>query len=188
MNLRRWPLALAAGVLALAGCSTQLGPPTASLDNVQRLRSAGVMPVALGEFTLGAGAPARVDQGISIRGLTVGSGQGGMAGHLKATLAAELLAAGLLDPRSSAVIHAQLTDSEVDAAIREGTGRLAARFSVYRDGREVWARDIAVTATWPSSFVGVEAASAAINEYGLLHRKLVAKLIDDPGFRAALGP
>lgn len=189
MTAPRWRLAAAAAVLALAtGCSTQLGPPVASLENVQRLRAAGLMPMALGDFTLAAGTPAQVDKGISVRGLSVGSAQGGMAGYLKATLTAELQAAGLLDPRSKAVILGELTDSDVDAAIREGTGRLAARFTVRRDGREVWRRELKVSATWPSSFVGVEAASAAINEYGLLHRKLVAALLDDPEFRAALRP
>jgi hypothetical protein len=32
------------------------------------------------------------------------------------------------------------------------------------------------------------AIPGAINEYGLLYRKLVAMLLDDPGFRAAARP
>ena len=39
-------------------------------------------------------------------------------------------------------------------------------------------------ATWPSSFVGVEAIPAGINQYTALYHSLVGKLLDDPDYRA----
>jgi len=105
--------------------------------------------------------------------------------HLKDTLVAELTAAGVYDLASHYVINGQLTDSQIDAAIGTGTGRLAARFTVTNRGRVVYDKEVAAEASWESSFMGAVAIPMAMNQYGALYKTLVAKLVDDPDFRSA---
>lgn len=169
----------------LTGCAQlQMGAPVASVDNIGKAKSIGA-PVALGDFK--PAAAVKDDAGISMRTNTVTSPvQGSFAQYLKENLAVELRAAGLLDPASKTVIGGELTDSKVDSATAQGTGSLGARFVVTRTGAKVFDKELRVDATWESSFVGAVAIPAAINNYGALYRKLIAKLLDDDEFKRAL--
>jgi hypothetical protein len=172
----------------LFGCAAvKLPAPTASADNVQQLRSAAPAPLQAGKFALAAGKDAGMDkiQG-GLRGSTVEAQSGSFSQYLKDQLLAELKAAGVYDERSTTVIEAQLTDSKLDAAIGTGTGRLAARFTVTRDGQKVYDKELAVSESWDSSFVGAVALPEAINRYGSFYRKLIAELFKDPEFRKAV--
>lgn len=172
----------------LFGCAAvKLPAPTASADNVQQLRSAAPAPLQTGKFALAAGKDAGMDkiQG-GLRGSTVEAQSGSFSQYLKDQLLAELKAAGVYDERSTTVIEAQLTDSKLDAAIGTGTGRLAARFTVTRDGKKVYDKELAVSESWDSSFVGAVALPEAINRYGSFYRKLIAELFKDPEFRKAV--
>lgn len=187
--LRAARLTLALGTAAvLSACVTaKLPPPSASAANVEKLKTAKAAPAQLGSFKLAAGKPASMDTSLGgLRGSSMEPAAGTFSGQLRDELAAELKAAGLLDPASTLVIEGELTDSRVDAAIGTGTGRLAARFIVKRAGQKVFDKELAAEASWESSFVGAIAIPAAINQYGALYKSLVGKLLDDAEFRAAI--
>jgi len=121
-----------------------------------------------------------------LRGSSVEPANGSFAKTLREELVVELKAAGLYDDASNIVITGQLTDSQVDAAIGTGTGKLGAHFTVTRDGKAVFDKTITVDAKWDSSFVGAIALPAAINQYTALYKTLAGKLFADPDFQKAL--
>lgn len=181
---------LAGLTLVTTGCAQlQLSPPKASIDNVQKVRSAGMAPVAVGTFTLDPKQDPAMDKAISMRGANTAKSPvgGSFAQYLKGTLAAELQAAGLLDPASNLVISGFLTESSVETT-GTGTGTLGARFVVTRNGAVAYEQELKVSSTWQSSFMAAVAVPAAAGEYELLYRKLVAALLDDPAFRRAVAP
>lgn len=181
-------LFLAAMLAVLSGCAAVKMPaPTPSAANVEKLRSAKLAPAQVGTFKLAAGKPADMDTTLGgLRGSTLSPTNGSFAGQLRDELAAELTAAGLLDPKSDIVIEGQLTDSMVDAAIGTGKGRLAAKIQIKRGTATVFDKEVVAEASWESSFVGAVALPAAINQYGALYKTLVGKLFDDADFKRAL--
>jgi hypothetical protein len=172
----------------LTGCATvKMPPPAPSAANAEKLRTTKLAPAQLGSFKLAAGKPASMDTTLGgLRGSSVSPANGSFAGQLRDELAAELSAAGLVDPKSNIVIEGQLTDSMVDAAISTGRGRLAAKIQVRRDGQLRFDKELVAEATWPSSVLGAVALPAAINQYGALYKTLVGRLFDDPDFKRAL--
>lgn len=187
---RSMTLGLCLSVLLLGACATATLPePMASASTVGVLRGANLAPASVGEFKLADGKPVALDQGLTggLRGSNITAPGGSFAQHLRATLVAELRSAGLIDDKSNTVITGQLTDSMVDAAIGTGTARLAARFVVRKDGKVTFDKELAITDSWESSFVGAVAIPLAIEKYGALYRGLVAKLTADPEFKLALG-
>lgn len=183
--LRIAPLFFALGLAGCANVTLDAAPASPAL--VEKLRAAQLRPAQVGAFTLAAGKPASMDSGLDgLRGNSLVPAKGSWAQLLKDTLVTELGAAGLLDPASTSIIEAQLTDSKVDAPVGVGTGRLAARFTVTRSGRRVFDKELAAEATWESSFVGGVAVPEAIRQYAALYKSLAAKLIDDTDFRKAL--
>lgn len=179
------PLAL----LGTLGCaSVQLDAGSATPATLEQLRGAGLAPMQVGPFALAAGKPAEMDRALSggLRGSTLTPAKGSFAQLLKDTLVVELAAAGLYDVNSPVVVQGELTDSAVDAAIGTGTGRLAARFKVHRGGELVFDRELVVQSSWESSFMGAVAVPMAMNHYHGMYKTLVAKLVQEPGFRKAL--
>lgn len=174
--------------LLIVGCANvQLGATGATPATVERLRSAQLAPAQAGEFRLAPGKDAAMDTTLpGLRGNTLSPAKGSWSQLLKDTLVVELTAAGLYDPASSLVIAGQLLDSRVDAAIGTGTGRLAARFTVAKQGRVVYDKELAADARWESSFMAAVAIPEAMNQYGALYKALVAKLVGDPDFRRAM--
>ena len=181
--------AAALGALLLAGgCAVApMGMPVPSFDNVARVRAANLPPLALGTFHLAAGKPASMDQRISIRSNTLHSPFGSsFSAYLKESLAADLRAAGVLDPAAALVISGQLTDSQVEVPADTATATVAARFVVSRGGAALFDKELRASASWPSSFIGVEAIPMALNRYQVLYRELGAMLVSDPEFQAAV--
>jgi hypothetical protein len=174
----------------LAGCSTvRLPAPTAKAETVLALRSANLTQAMVGEFRLADGKDPNMDKSVGgLRGSTLTAANGSFSQQLKDEVVAALSAAGLYDENSPVRIGGQLTDSMVDAAITTGSGRLAARFTVDRDGKRSYDKELAVESTWPSSFAGPIALPRAINEYGALYKKLTDKLFADKDFQKALQP
>lgn len=183
-------LTTVAAMAALTGCaSVKMPAPAPSAANAEKLRTTKLAPAQLGSFKLAAGKPAAMDTTLSgLRGSSVSPANGSFAGQLRDELAAELGAAGLLDPKSGIVIEGQLTDSMVDAAISTGRGRLAARIQVTRNGQGLFDKEVVAESSWESSFVGAIAIPAAINQYNALYKTLVGKLFDDADFKRALAP
>ena len=179
---------LAAAVAALTGCVSVKMPAAApSAANAEKLRVTKLAPTQVGTFKLAAGKPAAMDTTLGgLRGSSVSPTNGSFAGQLRDEIAAELTAAGLVDPKSPIVIEGQLTDSMVDAGMSTGKGRLAAKIQIKRDGQTVFDKEIVAEAAWESSVVGAIALPAAINQYGALYKTLVGKLFDDADFKRAL--
>ena len=180
-------LVAAGALVSLVGCaSVKLPPPTANAATVQSLRAANPAPAMVGAFRLADGKPAEMDRTVGgLRGSSLAPESGSFSQQLKDELVVALRGAGLYDPASTMVISGMLTDSMVDAAIGTGKARLAARFTVDRDGRRAYDKELAVESSWESSFVGAIALPLAINQYGAQYRALIDKLIADPEFRAA---
>ena len=179
---------LVAVILCLTACANvQMPPPSASASNLEKIRSAQLGLVQVGEFKLAPGKPAAMDTSVGgLRGSTITPTAGSFSKQLREELIAELKGAALLDSHSTVLIEGELTDSKLDAAIGTGKGRLAARFRVKRNGNIVFNKELVAEASWESSFVGAVAIPAAINQYGALYKTLVGKLIDDREFRTAV--
>ena len=174
----------------MTGCaSVKMPAPAPSAANAEKLRATKLAPAQVGNFTLAAGKPATMDTSLSgLRGSTLSPTNGSFSSQLRDEIAAELTAAGLLDPKSNAVIQGQLTDSMIDAAIGTGKGRLAAKIQVQRNGKTVYDKEVVAEATWESSFIGAVAIPLAMHQYGALYKTLVGKLFDDADFKRALAP
>ncbi|MCB2036597.1 MAG: hypothetical protein KDF56_06790 [Ottowia sp.] len=174
-------------MLATGCAQIQMGAPVPSVDNMQLARASGMPLVALGSFKPAPGVAASLDQGVSVRTNTVYSPYDhSFAKYLKEALAVDLAAAGLLDPASRRTIEADLTDSRLDVPSGQAEGSVAARFSVTREGARMFDKELRASAQWEAPFVGAEAIPAALNQYGLLYRKLVRQLLEDREFQAAL--
>jgi hypothetical protein len=177
--------------LQLAGCaSIHMSPPKATLETTVSLRSTTLAPAALGKFSPDAALSADSDRSMSLRGANSVSSpiDGSFSQYLRESLRVELEAAGLFEPASRTVIGGTLIRSEVDAAIVTGTAKLAARIVVTRDGAVKYDKELVVDDFWASSFMGATAIRLAAAHYEGLYRKLAAKVLDDPQFRAALAP
>lgn len=191
MNMSRFlSLAAAGAVLLLTGCaSAPMGAPQPTIENTAKLRGAQLAPARIGSFTLDTGKPAALDQSVGIRGSSLHSPvNNSFAQYLGETLRVELAAAGLVDPAAPTVISGTLSESELDAAIGQGSGKLAARFVVTRAGTVRYDRSLTASANWESSFMGAVAIPLAAGQYQALYRKLAGQLFEDPEFRKALAP
>ncbi len=173
----------------LVGCaSVNLPAPSASAQNIEKLRAVALVQAQMGAFQLAAGKNPEMDRVLGgMRGSTISPAKGSFALQLRDELAAELKAAGMLDEKATTIISGQLTDSMVDAAISQGKGRLAAEISVTRSGQTVFKKELIVERTWESSFIGATAIPAAMNNYSALYKDFVSKLIEDVDFRKAMG-
>jgi hypothetical protein len=181
----RLALILLAG-LVLAGCSASVGNPKASFATLEMLQGWDAPAMRAGAFALAPGLPASMDRSVSVRTTSVSSPEGGFARHLRATLEAQLRAVGKYDDASGIVIEGLLTRSSASAGLSDGHAVLAARFSVIRNGRQVFGKQLEVQSDWGSTFVGVEAIPDAINHYTALYDELVRQLLADDEFRRAL--
>jgi len=178
--------AIAAASLALAACAmTPLPPPTATMDNIQAVRAANLAPVKVGDFTPAPGRPTEMDHSVSVRAGVQDAPNGSFARFLGDTLAAQLKGAGKLDPNSTLVISALVTDTHVDSAMPTAHAALAAKFTLTRNGKVVFEKTLNVQSSWDSAFVGAVAIPDAFNHYAELFSKLVGVLLADPDFRAA---
>lgn len=173
--------------LVLTGCAQiPLGDPAPSFENIQKARSSRTAPVAVGQFKLDPGADPAIDKGVSVRTHAVFSPvDGSFAQYLRQTLITDLQASGLYDADAPAALSGFLTESMLDVPTDTGQASLGARFILVRMGKTVYDKALRADASWPSTFIGVEAIPAGINQYASLYHKLVGQLLDDPDYQAA---
>lgn len=173
---------------SMIGCaSVKMPPPSPTPTTIEKLRVSDLPSSKVGEFGLAPGVNPSLDTSLSgLRGSTLQASNGSFSQHLREVIIAELKAAGLYDPESQIQIEGQLVESQVDAAIKTGTAKLAANFTVDKADNRVYQKTLAVDSQWPSSFVGAIALPEAIHQYSALYKALAAKLFDDEEFRAAL--
>ena len=174
--------------LHLIGCAQMtMAPPKPSVENTAKLRNGTLAPANVGSFALDANRTPGMDRGIDIRTNNLSSPiETSFAQYLRETLRVELQSAGLFDPNGSSVISGFLTDSSLDTKVDVGKAALAARFVVTRAGEVRYNRELRVSATWESSFLGPVAIPPAAGQYEALYRKLVGVLLDDASFRQAM--
>lgn len=185
--LRLFCLLIVAGLTGACG-TVEMGKPSASIDNIRLAKSSGMEPVSVGSFQPAQGKSDVLEKPLVIRATQLAAPGGSFSGYLKETLETELLAAGLLNSAANLKVEGFLTDRQVDGGMGEGSASLSARFIVSRGNRQVYDRELGVKATWDSSFAGAVAIPAAINEFTLLYRKLVGRLLSDPEFVSAVKP
>lgn len=178
----------AALTLQFAGCASVTLPAAAgSAGNVEKLKAAGTLPMTVGEFKAAPGKAADADKGLSIRGTnSISPAQGSFALQLRNQLAAELKAAGLDGAGANVVVSGVVTDNQLEVGVSQGKGRLAARFSVQRDGQRVFDKELVAASQWDASFMAAVAVPDGFNRYGALYQQLIGQLIDDREFRAAV--
>lgn len=192
---RTWTVPPRHGLLVLAmvplllqvGCAQiPLSNPTPSFENIEKANASRTAPVAVGLFKLDPSASAGMDKGLSVRSNTIMSPiEGSFAQYLRQTLITDLQASGLYDAAAQTTLSGFLRESTLDVPTDTGSASLSARFVLVRAGKTIYEKELKASATWPSSFIGIEAIPAGINQYTNLHHKLVGKLLDDPDYRSA---
>lgn len=171
--------------VSLVGCVQVPLTYQPTMQNVEAVKTSNITSVSVGKFALAPGKPESMDKSVSARGSTMVPASGSIAQFLKESLGKELSAGGKLDVNSPVVISGLLTDSQLEAPIGTGKGSLAVRFSINRDGRVVYDKELKETAQWPSAFMGVDAIPTAFNEYSALVKKLFTRLFGDEDFKKA---
>lgn len=181
----RTTLALAVATLA-TGCAIQAPPYNPSLANVDRWKVAAPKPVAVGAFTVQAGATGGTS--ISLRGNPMGSPVGSSyADYLAQALRQELQLAGRLGTGSSLELSGLLLSNDIAAGgFSTNSGVIEARFVVKVEGTVRYDQTLKATDTWDSSFVGAVAIPKAQQQYPVLVQKLLTQLLADPAFASAL--
>ena len=181
-------LAALTALLTLSGCAVPaIDAYQPTIANAQAARGADLPALRVGAFSLDRGQPAALDRAVVIRASTLRPPKGdSFSKYLGDCLAAELRAAGKLDPAANVVITGVLTESRVSSGLSVGEASLGATFTVTRDGRQVFEKPLRVATVWQSNFMGAIAIPDAMNQYTALYGKLVGALLSDAEFRAAI--
>lgn len=158
-----------------------------TLTNLQLLRSPDIPSLALGEFGLAPGLPARMDRSLAIRAEIVRApGDGSFSSYLRQTLEAELTGAGKLNAAAGTTISAQLTQSRVETLSEDATAVLGARFIVSRGGQVIYNEEHVVTDTWATTVLGGIAIPEAMDHYNALHPAIVSDLLRSEALKRAV--
>ena len=178
----QWTLLLS--ILLSVGCAHMQLPayPPGNDSSTRLLQGSG--KIAVEPFSA---APGIRDQGLSVRGSPVdGAADGRFSTYVHDALVSELDTAHRFDPASPVRISGELTRNTLDGSgVSKGTARVGVRFTVTRNGQPVYTRDIDVSHEWESSFIGMIAIPAAVQNYVTTVQKLLGKLISDEEFTRA---
>lgn len=178
--------ALISAMFLATGCSIVAPNYSASIKNIETLKSAGEFSTKVGSFDSGEN-PKDLNS-ISLRGTGLKSPYAGSySNYLTEALIQELSLAGKLSSITNVEISGVLQRNKIDAmGFSVGTGEIEARFIVKNNGVVQYDRVKAVTHEWKSSFVGGIAIPKAQQEYLILVQKLLAALYADADFFMAL--
>lgn len=177
---------LLAAVVALQGCAFPSATYQPSIDNVELLKKGNGRTVALGSFTVQAGATGGTS--VSLRGNSMVPAVGSdYAAYLADALKQELVLAGKLDPKSDLEIAGTLMKNDIAAGgFSTNSGEIEARFVVRSGGSVRYDAVKRAEASWESSFAGAIAIPKAQQQYPQLVAQLLNKLMADSQFIAAL--
>lgn len=169
----------------LSACSLVAPKYNTNFDNVDKLRSAKLQPVAVGAIAKGDKA-GDVDR-LTIRGSSYDSPNGSYTAYLQEAVRQELDDARLLDPKSQVELSGVLVRNELDGSgFSLGFAEIEARFVVKRSGKVRFDKVKTARHEWESSFVGAIAIPRTQQNYPVVVQKLLTALYDDPEFIAAL--
>lgn len=176
-------------VLSLGACSLAAPKYNASMENVEKLRDAGLGKAKVGKFTADPAAKANVNR-LTIRGGSYESPYDkSFVAYLEEAVRQELDDARLLDAGANTEVSGVLLRNELDGSgISIGTADIEARFTVKRDGTVRYEKVQSAHHEWESSFIGAKAIPAAAQNYPTVVQKLLAALFGDSDFLAALKP
>lgn len=172
-------------VALLAACSTSAPRYQPSIDNVEVLkRTSG--QVGVGTFVVKAGMSNATSIGLRASSM-ISPVAPDYAAYLADALRQELQLAGKLDPNSGIEISGALVRNEVNAGgLSTNDATIAAQFVVKKAGTVRYDKVKEASATWESSFVGAVAIPRAQQQYPVVVQKLLATLVADTDFQAAL--
>ncbi len=176
-------LLLCLGVVGCAGPAPNYSP---SIDNVEALKKSGNQAARVGKFEAPAAMPGATS--IGLRAFQMASPVGRDYGdYLSAALRQELELAKLYSPQSAFEISGKLVQNNINAgSMSSNYGQIEARFVVKRDAVVLFDKIKLATHQWESSFAGAVAIPLAANNYTVLVQKLLASLVADADFNAAL--
>jgi hypothetical protein len=178
-------IALCGAVLMTSGCAVEMAAAPPRLETIQAVRSGNVPVMAAGEFTQASDKV--VGNTITVRaGVMKPPSGGSFPAYLRDTLINELRAGGKFAPDSKIVITGRLTQSEVSSSQPTGHAKLAAIFIVTKAGKTIYQKELSASSEWESGFMGAIAIPKAMDGYIALYSTLVAKLVADPEFLAAV--
>lgn len=169
----------------MVGCAAPAPGYRPLVDNVEILKNSA-NPVALGKFTVKAGAPGATSIGLRASNMVTPVGSS-YADYLADALRQELVMAGKLDPKSQTEISGELLKNDIAAGgLSTNSGEIEARFVVRDQTRVRYDKTQRSEMTWDSSFVGAIAIPKAREQYPLLVQQLLGHLMSDADFQAAL--
>lgn len=165
----------------LAACAHTPAPAyQPAVANTELLLN-GQSKLRVGSFDALAGAE---NERLRARGASISGGTDGLySTYLRDALSTELETAGRLDPSSTTVIEGTLIRNDLNAAgISSADATVAARFVVKQSGTAVYEKTLTAEHKWESSFIGMIAVPAALQNYVATVQKLFRELFADPAF------
>lgn len=171
-------------VTLLSACALNAPRYHSIEDNLALLAAASGARVGVGMVTASpAIGPARID----LHAIDMKSPEGDYAAYLKTALAADLSAAGLLDPASASQLSATLLRNEISAVrMQTHSGAVEARFVLTREGTIVYDKLKHARLEWETHLLGTMDTVTARSQYPKLVGALLAQLYADPDFVRAL--
>lgn len=167
----------------VSGCGVTAPTYVTQAKSQSVLVNGKLKPATVGAFT--ARDPAF--EHLTVRGNPLTLGSGTASNEVRHALESELSQAGLLARTSGVQITGTLLKNELNGrGFAEGMADVSVEFVVTRDGRETFRGTKSKTNTWASSFVGAKAIPAAAQGYEQTIGDLVADLVADQSFQAAL--
>jgi len=168
----------------LSACAVSAPPYQAGNGNLALLAAASGARVGVGNV---AASPAIGRPRIDLHAIDMKSSEGDYAACLRTALAADLSAAGLLDPASASQLSATLLRNEISAVrMQTHSGAIEARFVLTRDGRIVYDKLKHARLEWETHVLGAMDTMTARSQYPKLVGALLAQLYGDPDFVRAL--
>ena len=176
-------------VLGLAACSLTAPKYNAAMENVDKLRDAGLGKARVAKFTADPSLKNDVNR-LTIRGGHYESPYDkSFVAYLEEAIRQELDDARLLDAGANTEVSGVLIRNDLDGSgFSTGTADIEARFLVKRDSTVRYDKVQSAHHEWESSFMGAKAIPAAAQNYPTVVQKLLAKLFGDSDFLAALKP
>ncbi len=172
-------------ILALtSACSMKAPPYQPDFNIVNDLNNDDIQSISVGEIE---SQDPKVNK-LSLRGSPMLSPyNNSYADYLEEALQEQLTQANLFDAESDIEIRGELLENKVNAkGIKTGTANLSARFEVENGSVVKFDKIKTIQHEWKSSFVGAIAIPNAAENYPIAVQKLVAALMSDPDFIAAV--
>ena len=178
-------LALAAA--ACAACGSLSLPPYA--EGIENVDAAGRLPgaIAVGKFQLAPGSGGL--NHLQDRAYTVSSPvNDSFADYIAGAAAADLKAAGKLDPSSPRVLSGVVQKNDMAASdVETNSAEVAIHFTLQEGGKTRYDKTLDVRHEWESSFMGSLAIPRALQNYVVTVQKVLRKLYEDADFAKATG-